>query len=69
MIKACVFLWNFRLLTGDNKGYNPDHYVIEDAEKLEKAFDEITDKDKWCYVQRSCQKLSVTAQRMQMNVL
>ena len=45
VIKACVFLWNFGLLTGDNKGYDPNLYVVKDAELLEQAFDGITDKE------------------------
>ena len=35
IIKACCFLWNFGLLCGDNQGYNPDDYIIEDQEKLD----------------------------------
>ena len=34
IIKACCFLWNFGLLTGDNKGYNPDQYVVDEHDKL-----------------------------------
>ena len=34
IIKACCFLWNFGLLTGDNKGYDPDQYVIDEHDKL-----------------------------------
>ena len=33
--KACAFLWNFGIMTGDNKGYSPDEYVIEDADQLD----------------------------------
>ena len=39
IIKACAFLWNFGLLTGDNKGYDPDLYVIEDEDELQKALE------------------------------
>ena len=28
VVRACVFLWNFGLITGDNKGYNPEEYMI-----------------------------------------
>ena len=34
IIKACCFLWNYGLLTGDNKGYDPDEYVVKDVEDL-----------------------------------
>ena len=34
IVRACVFLWNFGLITGDNEGYHPDDYVIEDEYKL-----------------------------------
>ena len=34
IIKACIFLWNFGLLCGDNKGYNPDDYVVEEEDQL-----------------------------------
>ena len=34
VIKACCFLWNFGLLTGDNKGYDPDQFVVADHEVL-----------------------------------
>ena len=33
VIKACVFLWNFGFLTGNNKGYDPDQYIVEDGNK------------------------------------
>ena len=39
IIKACAFLWNFGLLTGDNKGYDPDLYIIEDEEDLQKVLE------------------------------
>ena len=45
VIKACVFLWNFGLLTGDNIGYNPDQYVIEDADELDQKLSEVADKE------------------------
>ena len=34
VIKACAFLWNFRLLTGDNKGYDPEHYTVAGHDEL-----------------------------------
>ena len=34
IIKACGFLWNFGLLTGDNAGYDPDRFVVEDGDEL-----------------------------------
>lgn len=34
IIRACAFLWNFGLLTGDNKGYDPDLFVVEDEIQL-----------------------------------
>ena len=34
VIKACCFLWNFGLITADNKGYGPDTYVVKDQEEL-----------------------------------
>ena len=34
IIRACCFLWNYGLICGDNKGYSPDHYVIEDHAQL-----------------------------------
>ena len=34
IVCACSFLWNFGILTGDNKGYCPDDFVIEDEEDL-----------------------------------
>ena len=27
-------MWNFELLTGDNRGYEPEHYIIEEANEL-----------------------------------
>ena len=35
IIKACIFLWNYGLLCGDNKGYMPDDYPIEDLQELD----------------------------------
>ena len=32
--KACGFLWNLGILSGDNKGYNPDEYPIADEAEL-----------------------------------
>ena len=34
VIRACVFLWNFGLITGDNKGYSPEEFVVEEQAKL-----------------------------------
>ena len=34
VIRSCVFLWNWGLLCGDNKGYNPDEFIIEEEEQL-----------------------------------
>ena len=34
IVKACAFLWNFGLLTGDNAGYDPDKFVVEDGDQL-----------------------------------
>lgn len=35
IIKACAFLWNFGILCGDNKGFNPSDYVIEDLDDFQ----------------------------------
>lgn len=35
IIKSCIFLWNYGLLCGDNKGYMPDDYVVEDQDELD----------------------------------
>ena len=35
IIKACVFLWNYGLLKGGNKGYDPAIYVPEDADEFD----------------------------------
>ena len=35
IIKACGFLWNFGILTGYNKGYNPDDYIIANKQELD----------------------------------
>ena len=42
VVRACVFLWNFGLITGDNKGYNPEEYVMEEQQKLNQS---ITDSE------------------------
>lgn len=34
IIKACGFLWNLGILTGDNKGYDPDQFEFEGEEQL-----------------------------------
>ena len=34
IVKACGFLWNFGLLTGDNKGYDPDDFIVENGVEL-----------------------------------
>ena len=34
VIKACACLWNLGLLSGDNKGYDPDEYIIPDHDLL-----------------------------------
>ena len=34
IIKACTFLWNFRLLMGDNKGYDPDQCIVAGHNEL-----------------------------------
>ena len=35
IIKSCIFLWNYGLLCGDNKGYMPDKFVVEDQDELD----------------------------------
>ena len=35
IIKACCFLWNYGLICGDNKGYSPDEYVVQDIDELD----------------------------------
>ena len=35
IIKSCIFLWNFGLLSGDNKGYDPDAYIVNEKEELD----------------------------------
>ena len=35
IVRACSFLWNFGLLSGDNKGYCPEDYVIEDEDEID----------------------------------
>ena len=42
VIKACCFLWNFGLLSGDNKGYDPDQYVVADHDALNASLDSDT---------------------------
>lgn len=34
IVKACGFLWNFGILTGDNAGYDPDQFIVEDGDNL-----------------------------------
>ena len=34
IVKACAFLWNFGLLTGDNAEYDPDKFVVNDGDEL-----------------------------------
>ena len=34
VIRACVFLWNFGIITGDNKGYSPEEFVVEEQNQL-----------------------------------
>ena len=42
IIKVCGFLWNFGILTGDNKGYDPDEFIIQHKceydEEIESTF-------------------------------
>ena len=35
IIKSGIFLWNYGLLCGDNKGYMPDDYPVEDKDDLD----------------------------------
>ena len=35
IIKACIFLWNYGLLCGDNKGYMPDKFPVVDQDDLD----------------------------------
>ena len=42
IIKACCFLWNYGLLTGDNKGYDPDKYVVKDIDDLKASLGNTT---------------------------
>ena len=39
VVKACFFLWNFGLLCRDNKGYNPDDYVIDEEQQLNQSIE------------------------------
>ena len=48
VIKACAFLWNFGLLTGDNKGYDPDTYVVPDHDELNLALQSVRDTESGC---------------------
>ena len=32
IIKACIFLWSYGLICGDNKRYMPDNYPINDLD-------------------------------------
>lgn len=41
IIKACAFLWNFGILCGDNKGFDPGDYVIEDLDDLQNDLDQV----------------------------
>ena len=34
VVKACALYWNFGLLTGDNVGYDPDSFIVEDGDDL-----------------------------------
>ena len=34
IVKACGFLWNFGILTGDNIGYDPDEFEVENDDEL-----------------------------------
>ena len=34
IIRACCFLWNFGLITGDNAGYDPNSYVVPEKDEL-----------------------------------
>ena len=36
VIKSCMFLWNFGLLSGDNKGYKPENYIVTEKEDLDR---------------------------------
>ena len=35
VIKACCFLWNYGLLSGDNKGYDPDTFIVPEKDQLD----------------------------------
>ena len=39
IIKACCFLWNFGLLSGDNIGFNPDEFVVPDQDDFDARLD------------------------------
>ena len=34
VIRACVFLWNYGIITGYNKGYSPEEFVVEEEAQL-----------------------------------
>ena len=40
IVRACSFLWNFGIITGDNKGYCPEDFIIEDEDELDALHDE-----------------------------
>ena len=42
VVHTCVFLWNFGLITGDNKGCSPDEFVVEEQQALD---EKITDSE------------------------
>ena len=42
IVKACGFLWNFGLLTGDNVGYDPDEFIMEDGAELKNELNATT---------------------------
>ena len=39
IVKAVGFLWNIGILTGNNKGYDPDQFVVEDEEDLKERLE------------------------------
>ena len=39
VIRACVFLWNFGIITGDNKGYSPEEFVVAEQVQLNNAIE------------------------------
>ena len=42
IVKACGFLWNFGLLTGDNQGYDLDEFIVEDGHELKQELSATT---------------------------